>query len=240
MKVWSRLVLGIALLFALSLSVTTPWPFLFSTLLLFFLSALAHDDEIPPDELFRRCGRVPPEEKMWRELFRRYRDDINKAIGKVLGFSGWQHQRLFAEVQQEFNLRLLAHEGRALLAFRGQTEPEARGYLYRIATSTAITIAMRDKRKRLPSSDDPPNVHNAKIVKPDIEQGTRLDFEKCLQETQRGRNKARNILMFKLFALENLRPAEIAQIMGINMTAHAVEIQISRARGKLRKCFGAK
>jgi DNA-directed RNA polymerase specialized sigma24 family protein len=239
MKAWSRLVLGIAVLSASSAGLMPPQAFLFSLVLCFFLSALSHDDDMPPEELFRRCARVPPDEKMWRELLRRYADGINKAIGKVIGFAGWQHQRLFVEAQQEFHLRLLANEGRALLAFRGHTEPEARVYLQRIAHSAALTVAMRDKRHRPPQLP-PPEEPQENVVAPDGSGDLREALKKCLQKMLRGRNKARNILMFKIFALEDLKPAEIAQIRGLHMTLRSIEIQISRIREKMRKCFGKK
>lgn len=215
------------------------FPFFFATLLFFILAGVSHDEETPPDELFRRCARVPADEAAWREFFARYAECVKIRLGKVLGFSGWQRERLFEEAQQLFNLRLLTNDRRALLAFRGRTEPEARAYLQRIAASVAITIATGEKKKRLPSSDDPSTETRIKTEKPP-DDDPRADLEKCLREKLRGRNKARNILMFKLFALEELKPAEIAQIHGMGMTARAVELQISRIREKLRKCFGPK
>lgn len=241
MKAASRLGLGIVMVFALSLLDASPFPAFIATLLFFILAAITNFEDLPPDELFRRCARVPPEKEAWQELFRRYQDDINKGLGKIIGASGWKHSRYFAEAQQQFIMRLLANEGRALRAFRGLTEYEAHGYLHRIAITVALNLVRSENRHKhgeLPDPDVPSP--QPQPIQPPPEVSLRLDLEKCLNATLRGRNKARNILMFKLFALEELKPAEIGQIEGMHMTVRAIEIQISRVREKLRKCLGQK
>jgi len=215
-------------------------PALASALVLFFLLSLAEGEELSPKALFHRCARVPPDESAWRDFFQRYDKVIEQGICKVIGVAGWQRDRLGRDVRQNFHMRLLNNGRRALLAFRGETEFEARAYLQRIAVSVALTAAVKDKRTRpdeLLEDEEQPKL----IVRgPSEEIATRIDLENCLQKTLRGRNKTRNAIMFKLFAIDNLKPAEIAQIAGLNMTLRAIEIQISRIREKLRKCFDRK
>ncbi len=240
MNAASRLLLGLALLFLLSILSLSSLTLSVTALLLIILAHIANDDEIPPDELFRRCARIPPDPKAWREFFRRYRDSINLSICKVIGFSGWKHSRYLQEMQQEFHLRLLTNNSRAMEAFRGHTEAEARWYLRCIATSVALNVIRREGRHQsspLPEPDTPGL--QPKSVMSEFN-ATRHDVEKCLREILRGKNKLRNILMFKLFALEGLKSAEIAQIAGLGMTAHAIEIQVGRIRLKLKKCLEAK
>ena len=241
MKAASRFGLGIVVVFALSLFGASPFPVFIAPLLFFVLSAITTSAGLAPGELFRRCARVPPDKEAWHELLRRYESDIKNGLGKIIDASGWKHSRYFAEAQQEFIMRLLANEGRALRAFRGLTEYEARGYLRRIARNVALNVIRREKRHEhdeLPDPDIPsPKPQPTQRAR---EIDLRFDLEKCLNERLHGRNKARNILMFKLFALENLKPAEIGQILGIGMSVRAIEIQIGRVREKLRKCLARK
>lgn len=224
------------------IALVTPRAFsshLVSTLVLFFLMSLSNGEELSPRELFRRCARVPPDESAWRELFRRYRAPIFTGIAKVLGSSGEQHHRLFEEARQEFYVRLLANDCRALLAFRGDTEGEASYYLHRIAVNVALNVVKKNPKNKVDNIDDP-DVRAPLVPGPGGSVLTRIDLEACLQQEMHGRNKARNILIFKLFALEGLKPSEIAEIASFHMSGHAVEIQISRTRKKLRECFGDK
>lgn len=240
MNAASRLLLGLVLLFLLSILSLSSLAFSFATLLLVILAHITNDDELPPDELFRRCARIPPDEKAWHEFFRRYREPIHLGICKVIGFSGWKHGRYLHEVQQEFHLRLLANNSRAMAAFRGHTEAEARWYLRCIAANVALNVIRREARHQHSPIPEPDTPGSQSQKVPPRDDGVRSDFEKCLQESLRGQNKLRNMLMFKLFALEDLRPAEIAKIAGLGMTAHAIEIQIGRIRDKLKKCLGQK
>lgn len=235
MKAASRLVLGLLLVFVLVAFNFSSFTLFASLLVLAILTHFANETELLPDELFRRCARIPPDARAWHELFRRYEQPIKIGICKVIGFSGWKHSRYFEEVQQEMPLRLLANNSRAMQAFRGHTEAEARWYLRCIATNVALNVIRREKRHThspMPDSDF------LEPIPPQTGNMLKGDLDKCLHENLSGRNKMRNILMFKLFAQEDLKPAEIARIVGMGMSAHAIEIQIGRTRAKLRKCFG--
>lgn len=238
MKAASRLVLGLLLVFVLVVFNFSSFTLFASLLVLAILTHFANETELLPDELFRRCARIPPDARAWHELFRRYEQPIKIGICKVIGFSGWKHSRYFEEVQQEMHLRLLANNSRAMQAFRGHTEAEACWYLRCIATNVALNVIRREKRHTHSEIPDP-DVPGTSSTTTDSGNNTlKADLDKCLHENLSGRNKMRNILMFKLFVLEKLKPAEIARIVGMGMSAHAIEIQIGRTRAKLRKCFG--
>lgn len=237
MKAASRLVLGLIFLFLLSLFNFSAFALFAPLLVLAILTHFANETELLPDELFRRCARIPPDARAWHELFRRYEQPIKIGICKVIGFSGWKHSRYFEEVQQELHLRLLANDSRAMQAFRGHTEAEACWYLRCIATNVALNVIRREKRhthSEIPGPDVPGPSSTTTGPKNNT---LKADLDKCLHENLSGKNKMRNILMFKLFAQEDLKPAEIARIAGMSMSAHAIEIQIGRTRAKIKKCL---
>lgn len=198
--------------------------------------------ELSADTLFKRCAGVPVDEPAWEEFFRRYQHDIQAAICRVIGFSSQgRFGHLLADIMQRVNLRLLENDRRALRSFRGKTDPEARAFLRKVAASMAINIVNQEKITHPASSphandSSGQNGEIADPAAPDEDYFLLLDtLEHCLQELLRGRNKNRNMLIFKLAVIDGLSPKEIAQIPGIGLgSSHAVEQQITRIRRKLR------
>ncbi len=215
-----------------------PRAFYAQSFLLFFLLSAMDWGELSPRELFSRCARVPEDRHAWREFLRRYEKSLGLSICKVIGFPGERQYELFHdETWQNLYARLLTNDRRVLLAFNGNTEGEAHAYLKKVAVCAALNTIRKETRQppsqpldddhlELPAHEDSGN----KLI-------SRTTLEQCLERHIRGRNKERKMLLFKLFALEDLRPAEIAMTAGINMSAHAIEIQISRMRKKMQKCF---
>ncbi|NUO78880.1 hypothetical protein HUU05_02305 [candidate division KSB1 bacterium] len=215
-----------------------PITFYAQTCLLFFLLSVMDWGELSPRELFSRCARVPEDRNAWREFLRRYEKSLALSICKVIGFPGdRQYELYYDETWQNLYARLLTNDRRVLLAFNGNTEGEAHAYLKKVAVCAALNTIRKETAKvpsrsldddalELPAHEDTGSTLIA-----------RATLEQCLERHIRGRNKEHKIFLFKLFALEDLRPAEIAMAAGINMSAHAIEIQISRMRKKMQKCF---
>lgn len=203
--------------------------------------------EIKCNELFKRCATIPADENAWHELFRRYLIDIRAAIYRVIGFPPkGRYCQLFDDVMQRFNLRLLENDRRALLAFKGQTEPEARQYLRRVASSVAINTLRSEPPHSMPldvigSSESKEAEHRGKVIPDPMSKNDEFillcdSINNCLQRVLRGRNKFRNMLIFKLWFYDGFSYDEIAGIPSLKISSrHAVEEQISRIRHKVRR-----
>jgi DNA-directed RNA polymerase specialized sigma24 family protein len=204
------------------------------------LAAALHG--LSADKLFKCCAGLPADQGAWNEFFHRYQQDIRAAICRVIGFSSHnRYNYLFADIMQRFNLRLLENGRRALLSFRGKTDQEAKAFLRKVAARVALNSLNQEKSSHpqpleplqdLPGDDDyadpmTKNHENYLILLDTIEQ--------CLQEVLHGKNKYRNILIFKLAIIDGLSAKEIIEIRGLGFgTIHAVEQQITRIRSKMQ------
>ena len=202
--------------------------------------------ELPPRKLFRRCAQVPADEAAWNEFMRRYYTEVYRGICRVLGYPPCrQFDNHFDDVLQNFYQRLLANDRRALLAFRGNSEGEAINYIRRTAVNSALNFVRKRKQDRSlvpldrPASED--GQRSAIDPAEASDEDTILEREavnKILPEMLRGRNKNRNILLFKLAAFEGLSSQDIASIAGLEVTTRAVDNQVSRIRQRLQRELG--
>lgn len=206
---------------------------IFAGVLLTLMQAAA----LSPRELFRRCAAVPPLEAAWREFDKRYGQDLSAGICRIIGFPpSAKCRELFEDLLQSVYCRLLQHERRALHAFRGQSEGEARAYLRRVASSVALNeVRRRNLVLRSPDGELPDPPVEDSLLQQILE---RLSLDDALDRVLRGRNKDRNMLAFKMHVYEGCNAAEIAGILGMNVTPRAVENQLSRMRTKLQKFLG--
>jgi len=210
--------------------------------LLFFSFLLA---ALTADILFRRCARVPADETAWRELFARFQSAVDATIYNLIGPPPHGHHAyLYKDIMQNFYLRLVENDRRALHAFRGKTEAEARVYLCRIAASIAITILQKERppsvtREQKKNDADHRNVELIDTAALNEEYfALRASLDACLEKTVRGKKRRRNILIFKLAVYEGLAAPQIAALPAFAGTsAHAIDEQISRIRFKVRKCL---
>lgn len=198
--------------------------------------------ELSVDKLFKRCASVPVDEPAWEEFFRRYEHDIRAAICRVIGFSSQgRFGHLLADILQRVNLRLLENDRRALLSFRGKTDPEARAFLRKVAATVAINIVNQENiihptPSQQTKNSSGQNGETIDLTAQNEDYFLLLDtLEHYLKELLRGKNKSRNMLIFKLAVVDGLSPKEIAEIPGLGLSSsHAVEQQITRIRRKLR------
>jgi len=217
----------------------------FHALFLFFSFLLA---ALTADILFRRCAGVPTDQTVWRELFQRFQHDLDAKIYHLIGFPPHgHHAHLYNDVMQSFYLRLAENDRRALRAFRGKTDAEARAYLNRIAVSIACAILERERPhvSLNEEDDDHPHRHQGMLADHSVldEQYMvlRESLDACLEKIAHGHNRERNILIFKLVVYDGLSPQQIAGMPGFEeMSPHAIEQQITRMRLKLRRCLERK
>jgi len=131
---------------------------------------------------------------------------------------GPAHLDLYDDVLQRFRWRLIEHERRALLEFRGKTDGEARAYLRQIAVSVALNILKKEKRlqKRFVRQAEESPKHAEAYGDPAAPDEKamllRQAMDECLERILPKKNRARYILMFKLALDEGLSPQEIASL----------------------------
>lgn len=203
---------------------------------------------ISADKLFQRCANGQVDKAAWEEFFSRYGQDIRAVIYRVLGCPPHgRYYHLFSDAIQQFYLRLLAKDGRVLFSFRGHTEGEAKAFLRKVAASAAVYV--RDKMASTGASLQDCFVLGADdfvsrsetIADSSADEDyllLRQAIEHCLQRVVHGRNKSRNILIFKLAVFDGLSAKEIAANPELNAgSSHAVEQLVSRIRAKVRLCL---
>jgi DNA-directed RNA polymerase specialized sigma24 family protein len=134
-----------------------------------------------------------------------------------------------------------------LFSFRGHTEGEAKAFLRKVAASAAIYV--RDKMASAGASLQdyfflgPDDCVSRSETISDSSVGEnylllRQTIAHCLQRVVRGKNKSRNITIFKLAVFDGLSAKEIAIMPGFNaISSHAIEQLISRIRLKVRRCL---
>lgn len=201
---------------------------------------------LPPKDLFERCAQMPIDDVAWRSFFTRYNAEVEGTIRRIIGYS--PHGRYcshFDDIMQRFYERLLENDRRALRALRGKDEAQARAYLRKIAAGVAYKLIDREQRQHI-SLDSLTGERNEKLhaLQPVIRDPESLSEEAILlketiqcgmQTLLRGRNKHRNLLIFKLAVLDGFTPKEIFPVSGLRMkSCHAIEELISRLRRKLR------
>ncbi len=223
----------------------------FSTLCLLSLYPLAALlSNLPPKDLFERCAELPVDQAAWKDFFARYNQDIEVTVRRIIGYPGQSRFcYLFQDVMQRFYQRLLENDRRALRALRGVQEGQARAYLRTIAAGVAYKMIGSEPPSGIPL--DPLESENEESQRPTQTRALRdkssnneetillhTSLDDALARVLRGRNKYRNMLIFKLAALDGFSPDEISRLTCLRMDSrHAIEQLISRTRQKLRTLF---
>lgn len=220
-----------------------------------FLGAMLLISEWTDVDFVRRCANDPGNHRLWQEFIRRYQDRIRRVIMRVLLQDG-QRQITNAledvdDIAQEVYARFFIRQGRALRVFKGTTEESWFCYLRVITRHVTLNILRAkhaQKRPRIELSLDKENdsgsEHTLRSVRQTIPAHETTDDATRMMELQeqinyyldlvlRGPLKHRDKLLFQLIYFEGLTPTQIAHMPGFDMTAHAIEVVISRVRKKL-------
>lgn len=213
--------------------------------LLFFSFLLA---VLTVDILFQRCANVPEDKSAWQEFFERFQHSVDATIYHIIGFPPHSHYaHLYPDIMQNYYRRLLENDRRALLAFRGKTEAEARVYLCRIAASVALDAIRKEQRELPPHASLETPAPNGLGRKPERIDTAALneDFivlresiDACLEKIATGKNWDRNILIFKLMVYDGFSAKQIASMpLFSGMEPHRIDVLVSRLRAEIRKCL---
>lgn len=206
---------------------------------------------IPPKDLFERCAAFPIDRVAWKDFLSRYNEEIEATIRRIVGYPPQgRYSYLFDDILQRFYHRLLENNRRALHALRGSEEAQARAYLRTIAAGITYKMIGHEPPHSTPlAPTENEGSEGGRLVKTSLPDSASWSAEAIvllasmqtgLNRILRGRNKYRNMLIFKLATLDGFTPKEIARINCLHIKSrHAIEQLISRTRQKLRSYLKA-
>jgi RNA polymerase sigma factor (sigma-70 family) len=166
---------------------------------------------------------------------------------------GADEAEVVSDLTQEVYVRLLAHDRRALRAFRGDSDLAVLAYLARIVRAVVGDYLRRERSQKrsahLVSITEAPEGDGASVgdsleadgaAAPDRLMSERLmaDRLRTLVLSSGGQNAARDAMIFQLHVLEGLSAREIAAIPSLKLSLAAVETVLHRTRDRLRETIG--
>jgi RNA polymerase sigma factor (sigma-70 family) len=214
-------------------------------------------------ELLHRCAARPIDEAAWQEFVIRYHLTIRAFVTRTF------HQRMLADPElkqqcpdvtdddlvQAVYAKLLSDPG-VLERFNGEFDNSIFQYLGIIATNVVrdhFRVVTALKRPRVTFSLDQLSAEgdhaladegfDVTVPSPDAYRDiivTQNEIEEVLRRLMKGRNGARDILIFKLRFFEGMGPSEIAKTFGGELTTLAISSIINRTVLRLRPVLARK
>lgn len=199
-------------------------------------------------DLLRECGQKLTDLALWQQFEDRFHRLIMTYVLRVMGNRFGQDGLDDAcDLVQEVYLRLVRNDGRWLRSFKGQTDFSVMAFLSRIAVSV-VTDHYRSQQagKRKPAdvisieavrnqeSDPPGSAVDVNI--PAIL--SVIDVDRLIEAEPDRRNATRNVLIFKLYFVDQLTVKEIAQFPAFGLKEAAIESILKKMRTTLKKKMG--
>lgn len=220
-----------------------------------------NDDQAVTDLLIR-CSRRPVDEVAWEEFVREFHPIIKATISKTYRWKAWEgtamrtqsHEDQIEDLIQKVYLKLIDEEFRALSNFQGEHANSIYQYLQMISLNVVRDYFREQKAKKRPkvlysfeemmeTSGDSPALNpvvtgiDGRPVKESSAPVTLDEAEAFLERNLRGRNRDRDLLIFKLRYREDLTLEEISQLLGVRLSAISVGSILKRTADKLKPLF---
>jgi RNA polymerase sigma factor (sigma-70 family) len=220
--------------------------------------------DLTVNELLKRCAARPADEAAWQEFVRRYQATIRAFVVRTF------HQKVHADAdrKQQFSddtiedlvqavyLKLISDHTSALERFAGEFERSIFQYLGIIATNVVrdhFREMLAQKRPRITVSLDQlledgdfalANEGGSMMSPPpDVQTGLSFaleEIEEVLRKVVRGRNGARDTLIFKLRFFHEMSLAEIIRATGSELSPVGVSSIINRTAARVRPILARK
>jgi RNA polymerase sigma factor (sigma-70 family) len=220
--------------------------------------------ELTVKVLLQRCAARPVDEAAWQEFVRRYHPTIRAFVGRTF------QQRIHADLDlkqqildgtmedlvQAVYVKLVNDDTGALARFAGEHENSIYQYLGMIGTNVVrdhIRVVLAQKRPRLAFSlDQLSEEGDFALAKEGVEitapspdklkdiNVVQKEIEELLQRIIKGRNRDRDILIFKLRYFDGLMPAEIVKAIGDDIPAFRVSSILRRVVTRIRPILASK
>jgi RNA polymerase sigma factor (sigma-70 family) len=214
-------------------------------------------------ELLKRCSRRPADEVAWQEFVRRYDHTIRLSVIKIFHRKAREEtdrkpqfpDDLIEDLVQAVYVRLIEDHNRAIERFEGeyansifqylsmisinvvrdyfremraQKRPKVSYSLDELLETSGDGALFQEARSRL---DGQPLGHSKETY-------TIEEIEQALDKAVSGKNRKRDILIFKLRYNEGLTLDEITKAMGLDISAISVGSILNRIIKKLRPMLG--
>jgi RNA polymerase sigma factor (sigma-70 family) len=197
-------------------------------------------------ELFALCASNNA--RAWEEFFCRFH--------RLVAFYALRETRNFDlkesgvdEIVQEFFVRILSNDSRALRNFQGNTEAELNNYLSKIVHNIVLDLSRREKQNgvdKVISLDDVPSGKDNVPFEQSLEAGDESSpdwilkskfspqqIQELLKSVLFGNNASRDAIVFYLFVVVGLSAREISQMPAISLSTTNTETIILRTRQRL-------
>jgi RNA polymerase sigma factor (sigma-70 family) len=210
-------------------------------------------------ELLERCSGRPPDEVAWQEFVRRYHPTIRTNVIKTFHRKAKEESDrkpqfpddMVEDLVQAVYMRLVEDRNRALERFQGQHENSIYQYLAMISINVVrdhFRETRAQKRPKISVSLDEllesggdgalsDEAHNARWnpgSAPTASSLSEEEIDMALRRAVKGKNRSRDLLIFKLRYYEGLTLDEITESMGLKISAVSVGSILNRIIKKLR------
>lgn len=210
--------------------------------------------QISHNELAKLCARDDRNNAICAEFLRRFDQFLRLAVIRecqrhTVAPAG---DELYEDLVQDVYYRLFEKNGKAFKNYKGQSENSLFLYLLVIVRHIIINYQVKAQAKKRPvitrSIDEPVEKYGAMehIPLADLLKSDEVDIENeviekeeilyYLQKIVSGKNKDRDLLIFKLFA-DGFLPEDIASQFNVGLSAKRVSNIISNLKQELRIYF---
>ena len=202
-------------------------------------------------ELLERCSRQPCDNAAWEEFVRRYQSTIRSQVVKTFQTKAREDldrrpqfpDDLIEDLVQEVYKRLVTDRSRALKRFEGEHENSIYQYLIMISINVVrdhFREARAQKRPKVSESLDQllEIGDNALLGRAAIQNSPLItldEIEQALRKAVTGKNRERDMLIFKLRFYEGLTLEEITRVIGGKLSAISIGSILNRMLKKLRR-----
>jgi RNA polymerase sigma factor (sigma-70 family) len=210
-------------------------------------------------ELLKRCSKRPADEAAWQEFVRRYDHTIRLSVIKTFHRKAREEadrkpqfpEDLIEDLVQAVYVRLVEDHNRALDRFEGEYANSIFQYLSMISINVVRDYFREMRAQKRPkvsySLDELLETSGDGVLREEAR--SRLDgqplgcakesytideIEQALDKAISGKNRKRDMLIFKLRYVEGLTLDEITKVMALEISAISVGSILNRIIKKLR------
>lgn len=204
--------------------------------------------ELTNNQLVNLCAQEPRNRSAWFEFYARFDERIWLVIYRECNQKGLsentvQFNQILQDLVQDVYVKLVEKNCKALKAFIGVSENSFFTYIGIIARNVVRNYLKKmgaQKRPSIEKSIDeilPIDIFKSTYVDPEDEFTLVIrkeEIEDVIDEFLKGRDKARNKLIFKLYFYEGFSPEEIASQFNFSLSAKRIGNIISEIKQVLR------
>ncbi|HYP27373.1 MAG TPA: sigma-70 family RNA polymerase sigma factor [Blastocatellia bacterium] len=210
-------------------------------------------------DLLSQCSRRPPDDAAWKEFVRRYNSTIKSSVVKTFFQKAREEtdrkpqfpEDLIEDLVQAVYMRLVEDRNRALDRFEGEHENSIYQYLSMISINVVKDYFREMRAQKRPkvsfsldalleNSGDSPLLNQAVgrlDGKPMVDSDLSFvmeEVEYALRKSVGGKNRDRDIMIFKYRFYEGLTLEEITRVMNLDISAISVGSILNRILKKVR------